>query len=423
MKRLMCIVFSVALLCVACTDTNVEQATGIQIDPSIETVAVSEIDQSFDSLAETIDSLTNITLDNAVVKTDTSNIEKLYSFQEHFASRLNNKDAYEEFLKVYQYIFPESDMDMDCLFYYGENSYNDDDHYLNKVTDYQDAIMDDAEDVLYFHYDESQKYSAEQGGVLLSATSPVGNDLSRFSRGELRKLVGCGLEVVYIPTEPIAICSPDSAETYLLCDGVECAICDAVDMFENYVNSIPVTDEGCEQTSIEVSYVNVYSIDDETYAYQMILTKSYQSVMFDSTCAGSFNDYGTDDYVMLLAQGFVANSYDVDYADFSNRLMRVSEQKEIEKIMTAGEAVRIASEQLTDNVTFELQQMDLVYCQKEAEGSDASSPESYCYDVAPSWKMYLYNANDDKTYICYVDAGTALNFRYQTVSGSALIGE
>ena len=61
---------------------------------------------------------------------------------------------------------------------------------------------------------------------------------------------------------------PDSTESFTLLDGKEISIKDAVAFYENYINSIPVTEPPVFK--IHVDQVDVFRLDDEHYALKLI---------------------------------------------------------------------------------------------------------------------------------------------------------
>ncbi len=71
---------------------------------------------------------------------------------------------------------------------------------------------------------------------------------------------------------------------------------------------------------------------------------------------------------------------------------------------------------MSDNVTFEVQVVELIYttipAQDENGYIDIDNPSS---KIEPSWKFTLYNPNDQLVYVCYVDAVDGKNFRYYKI--------
>ena len=83
---------------------------------------------------------------------------------------------------------------------------------------------------------------------------------------------------------------------------------------------------------------------------------------------------------------------------------------EINQIVSAKQAVQIASDTLTGNVEFELKSVDLVYSQSKDNDTKLSA-----FIARPEWKVTTFNPNDSYNYVVYVDAETG-NSRYQKFS-------
>ena len=81
----------------------------------------------------------------------------------------------------------------------------------------------------------------------------------------------------------------------------------------------------------------------------------------------------------------------------------VIEKKEITEMITAGEALRLLSEQIGDNSVYEVHGIELVY-------RNCEIPEDKISEISdilePKWKIITINQNDDKYTLFYVDVVT-----------------
>ncbi len=63
------------------------------------------------------------------------------------------------------------------------------------------------------------------------------------------------------------------------------------------------------------------------------------------------------------------------------------------------------SSELTNHITFEVNRIELVYCQECIPDENGHlNLETYAMKISPWWKFTLYNVNDGLTYVFYIDA-------------------
>lgn len=169
----------------------------------------------------------------------------------------------------------------------------------------------------------------------------------------------------------------------------------AVSYFEKeYLKSLPC--EFDKHYSLFVSRTDVYKISSDTYGYLLNFSPAYDGIAFDSKVESVSADSG-DRHFADIYQAFMVNADDVDVV-INLRFSKVTpSEKEIEKIVPMQKAFDIASESLTDQVTFRVDSVQFVYSGKYNEDYTKAK-------LHPSWKICAYNPNDEYNYDVYVDA-------------------
>lgn len=401
------------LLLTACSDKNEPIDSG---ETTVKTAVIINKEEAI----EVINRNPNMTADDSFEVGITPNIDKISSFVLHYAPRQSNKDFYDDFLSMYEYLFPDHELNNDYFLYYGKNSYVEFDDDGNMTSDLKKAndnyadIISNEEDVLYFLYDESW-YGADhtKNQVCAEFTSPICNDLSRFNKGRTAQISQTDISLEsFNPKyyfESVGKYSPDSSASFMLADK-EVPINEAVDYFESYINNLPYPEDPI--LDMCVVSVDVLKLNDDIYGYCFTTTKRYGGIPFDSMESGTaYSDF--KNYSFVLGQGFMVESNDVDYVYGIYRSQTISNFKEYSEMISLENASEIISSSLTQNVVFEVKKAELVYSEKSVDGLNVDV-DDYIQPTAAAWKFTLFNPNDNLTYVCYVDAANGENFRYYT---------
>ncbi len=353
---------------------------------------------------------TNFTADENIHANVPKTIDHVSTFFRGTTPELPPKEAIEDFKAAFAYLFPGHEFDESCFYYIGPDSTldveNRNQYGYKTVAESYDKIISGESVVNLFSYNESYG-TYKEDRVNLVAQSPFGNTLTTVNKCVSIKLAyQMGLSSspgseLFFPSEYFAYVgsfSPDSDEVFKLMDK-EISIKDAVKFFEDYVNGWPCSIES--YFSIRVTDVYVYKVKEDLYSYYFTLTQTYEGVPFDYAVPGGpggrFN--------RELAYGGMIKSDDIDYIYGGCRTETVMEEELFPEIISFEEAVKIASEKMTEYVDFNVWWAGFVYCIDSDIGGSGKLGETK-NPIFPAWKLMAYNPNDDNDYTCYVNALT-----------------
>lgn len=357
-------------------------------------------------------------------------------------SEADMQECYDQFIEMFEYIFPDREMKDDYFLYIGGSStleYGDFDEEgyvdiiknFNKVSDYYDQIVSGEEGNVGFTYDETWFRTPEMAQwndyICLSLPSPYGYGAAEINKGKAAYLSGKvtsdivdvkGIEVYpilesYDPItyfECVGTYSPDSTESYKLTDK-ETPINEAVVFYEEYIRQLPCPGDPTVDTC--VVEVKVLKLDEQTYGYYYKTAGRYNGVPFDTINEGSMSEFKYD---FSGGYGFMLESNDVDVICSFRRLQEMDNVIEYKEIVSLQKAIEIMNQNLTAEVDFEVQKAELVYNEQYITVGGRINMETYERNVVPSWKVTMHNSNDNKTYVCYVDAKDGGNFDYYTMN-------
>lgn len=347
-------------------------------------------------------------------------------------------EYYNQFTDLFAYLFPGHELNSDYLFYTGDQSSLEYDENgkrikgLNLVRDYYDDLASGNQGRVNFLYDETwnQDVTEWNDPVCLELGCPIGYGYAIFYKGDAAYYSGMIDDSIqgikrypilesYDPIDYFSVVgmySPNSTESFQLTDK-EVSIKEAVEFFEDYMNNLPVS--GNVTLDVTVSEVLVLEIQKDLFGYYFYTSGKYDNVPFDHIRMGSSNPSPTYDDVSFGGYGFMLKSDDVDVVYSLLRRQVIESPSYLSEIISLNDAIQRISKALTSNVVFDVQKIEFVYTQKMAKEKDV--PFDYVVyprKVTPSWKMTLYNANDDLTYICYVNAKDGEGFRYYSTSAN-----
>lgn len=355
-------------------------------------------------------------------------IDHVSEFYTGFSDPLPRQEALDEFCTVFEYLFPEKELNKECLYYYAElpgdpknttqslddlpltqeyySSIHQQPIYNEKnYESYINGTLGDERAGSYFFYDEG-KYPNENP-VAIMMRSPFGNDLCAFNKGQAHKFLKNENEkyfvsVLFYPQnrmELIKTLPPDSEEKYKL-SGKEISVKDAVKFFENYIASIPCANKNSAY-GIHVNDVGVYKINDENYYLGFTCSRIHDGIHFDyydgkiSVNTNEFPD---------LSQGGMACGDDVNDVYGTYRAQVIDKESAIDysEVVPFENAIKLAVDTITDYVDFEVERAELIYTQDSGNSKFGEAIDK----VSPKWKFLLHNPNDDRYYAVYVDALT-----------------
>lgn len=397
-------------------------------------IAVSAFVFDQQETINTINAQKNLKASKDIIFDVPEDVSSIGEFKYDILPQASFKDFEEDFLDLFEFIFPESIMNKDEKTYlYVDTTPQIEGTPVLSVEEHRNELLNGERQFLLLYYDEftGNDFKYEEGQVMLQATTPMGCEMVRFNRGKIRKYlmdltaeyaddnneatvpymgVMEGFDISMMFSE-IATHSPDSQQSYKLIDR-EVKICDAVKIYTEYVNSLPFMHD--KDIGYTVSQVEVYRLDDSTYCYRMIATLTYKGIPFNRGETGIFGDtYNQKGEIIntpynVFLSGIVAYSNEVDSIEGFPVSHTVSDYRKYDKLLSADSAVKTISSYMSEEIEFEVLSLELLYSGDFPEGNDF-------YNLRAVWKMILRNHNDGKDYYCYIDAETGDNFCYTAI--------
>lgn len=375
------------------------------------------VDYTKDEVKDMINSCENLQVSDDFFYTSIpKTIDHVSELKYGYSYQLEPEEETEEFKTVFKYLFPDHEFDESCwLLYDTRNSISSDDGFLHLndkdvYNSYINSTHTDDEVLSFICYDERE--SPREDSVSLYFRSPFGNDYCVFNKGFLNKFLANknGEEKYYayelyslgdedFGFETAAVYPPDSEEKFKLLDDKEISIKDAVTFFENYAASIPSSVNS--PFGIHVNEVNVYKLDEEHYGFEMITSREFEGIPVNFTWDGTDVDGINRD----MAYGIMVKTDDVDHMYGTFRACLGYDEVKHTDFIPFNEAVQTISEKMTAYVGFEVLRAELVYCWGNNVGTGDKVGEVR-RELYPSWKLLLYNPNDDTRYAAFVNALT-----------------
>ena len=403
-----------------------------------ETVSLSALSINIENITDKVNSLPNMQISDKIEIHIPYDVSHVYEYKTETQLDANMENYYNDFIKMFEYLFPEHEINNDFLFYIGGNSelkYDDNGNIaqnFNKVSDWYNKLIDGEEGRVNFLYDETwfRDMTEWKEPVCFEVGNPIGCGYAVINKG---KTVELNNSKIYDDTlnaerypllesydpadwlEYVGTYPPDSMGSFKLSD-TDITINDAVIFFEEYINELPYPKTS--NTKTVVVDVDVYKVSEDIYGYNFLTTKEYQGITFDYMKSGTVHSK-FEEYTITIGNAFMVESNDIDIVYGYYRLQNVVSEKSYNDIVTINTAAEHISQEMTDGVVFEIQKIELVYAEiptKTSEGYiDIENPSS---SVSPAWKFTLYNSNDNLRYVCYLDAIDGENFRYYTSPAS-----
>ncbi len=355
------------------------------------------------------------------------------------------KEKLKHFLEVYKYLFPDNEFYPEYMYLGGSYDlqlYKHYDDFLKQAAfeehdsvdegansypqffygdlsyAYQDEVEDNGLGPTYVIYEFEGKVDNpihREDSVLFCTGYPLGCWHFVFNRGVAGR-IACDagvennpLKDVFSPEnyfECVGAYLPDSEESFKLLDK-EVKIKDATAFFENYINTLPGLNEPV--VNLKVREVLVYKLNDDSYGYYYNCSREYDEIPFNYGLRGSISGYAP---MADICYGFMVYSDEVDFAYHPGTETVIVDEKQYTDMIPFEEAIKIASEKLTEHVNFEVKSASIVYDLNM--GTDSTGRTVYPAHAA--WKFVMYNKNDNLYYTCYLNARDRDKFNYSTSS-------
>lgn len=435
MKKTICkrmtvaLVLTTTVIFTGCSNSNTNS------NLSEKQILVSELSSVEGKALEVFNDTPNLTADEKLELLLPNNINEIYSYTSKTSQEYDMESYYNNFVDLFSYVFPNHKMDNKYFLYWGGSSsieYDDEGNLtkdLNKVQYNYEKLISGEEGRAYFIYDESWYQDLEKcnSPVCLEIGNPMGYGFTTINKGKTVELsnikktdpitnqsVYPRLES-YNPSEyleKMGSYSPDSTDSFKLSDK-EMKISDAVIFYEDYINSLPYPKE--KNCNTVIRSVDVYKVTDDTYGYYFNTNKEYKGVEFDympnETMHSKYDEYST-----YWGFGFMVESNDIDIIGAAFSLENACDITTYDKVISLTDAAKIVSSNLSSNVTFNVETIELIYTSiPKIDKNGFIDIEDPSTKNSPAWKFTMRNPNDKLTYACYVDAVDGENFRYYKI--------
>ncbi len=465
MKKLLCFLLILSILAVSsCSKKNDNEIDSE--NTGSETLSVSDI-KKIDKI-ENIN-YKNIKCDLLEVKLDTD-AEKVYNYTWSYYPFLNSNDFYNDFSGALSNIFPEHTINEKAMVFNGarfrelQTEFNNKMEPIEKeinqkvtemvsegvidssqaieyskqlrkeyieehpeiqykipsVADYKDSIVSGEEDVKFLIYTEEEVETVNgERKIFFESQSPVGNGIFIMQKGLWVEeyFTKNGLEVPFLETifpdsklEKIGDYDISSEEKVKLLDK-EVTVKEAVEAFEKDVNSYDFSDKINKDTEIVACAVSSYKLKDDIVVLKFLCTLKYKGIQRDYL---PFNCsyFGSAGYPVYCF-GYMVKSDEADVLYNYPRVMKAEEQEVFEEVISPEKALQTVSENLTQEVEFELKDVQLVYFSEDRSYElGREGFEKVKIKTTPEWKFSLYNKNDERYYYAFVHAGDGSGFHY-----------
>lgn len=417
MKRIT-LLFCVVLLCLTGCRKKTEQYDSVE---NVFASAASELEK-----LQKNNTLKNLNLDSCILSIP-DGVTELYPITCTEEERLchTNKEFAESFQKQFAYYFPDVTLRENkiiCDFDYKTGVTDIFSHKREGETENETDCFTDVGNCFFhnkhhFEADETSSYYLGYfgGDVFLSVNNTKAMNPQRMNRGIATRLLTPEEKFQMDPPffmetwnkdkypAPKKIYANDgkhNEEVYHLLEG-DVSIGEALDYLENdFLQSLPFSYQ--ENQGIAVDSIRVIPLDDTSYCYMFILTLEFEKMPFATGPATATIVSPESDYVFFASAAVMTGAKTVDFCAFPYGKDIVKDGKPYDKILHLEEAVRLAGDTLSKEYIFELQQVSFVYqlTKDKSEFMNSYAPMT----GTPSWQFDIYNPNDGKTYVVYVQA-------------------
>lgn len=339
----------------------------------------------------------------------------------------------EDFEAAFKYLFPDREINTEYLKYDKYLGFDSETGSISEIGFVKDA--DEVPDEITLTYDEMpERTEVWTSPVYMEIPYEIGAGGGVMDKGEAAYIAGKVDRDLYgnvVPSDTynqlnsfgaasffpeVGMYTPQSEKSFKLLDG-EMKICDAVKFVEDYINNIPISTGLVRNVQTSVYNVYVLRLGEDTYGYYFMTQPSFRGVIGNPAISGSYSgeniyDAGHFGYALMVRRDDVDCIKGICGSDWT---FDVNVCKEVIPVETAIKAV---SEKLTQSVTFEVISVDLVYV-GEFDKDEQGYVNIDTYDAArkPAWRITAGNLNDNRTYICFVEAAGDGKFSYYSTPG------
>lgn len=314
-------------------------------------------------------------------------------------------------------LFPESEMRSDENYYYFisetvESYFNDEGVLIHPniyKSDYLKRIKSGELQIESFLY-QTDLYGVHDVDEYFWMMGSY-NGLVKMNRGTCMRLADKERSIAgWMPRDDypvIAQCFLPDTTAFMLDNG-QVTVDGAASFCEDYFANTALYTKDIA-TKLKVSSVNVLQIDDDKYAYLMFLARSYAGVPFDAmNMEGGISDFSDNNkYIFASSEALMTRSDEIEYCYLSSIYDDIKPTgKRIDNIISLEKAADIVSESMTHYITFQVENISLVYCCK------LSDEEGLYATASANWRFQLHNPNDDRTYVVFVNAVDGHCFYY-----------
>ncbi|GHV05420.1 hypothetical protein FACS1894217_02260 [Clostridia bacterium] len=354
--------------------------------------------------------------------------ETYYDLELAYSDEGDFKRFYDESVPFIKYVLGEDKFDENALYFIGTDSEYQiedfEDGYTivgppEKVSDHYETLVNNPEYCYAIEYNtEFLVDESSDSYEYFSFIKPIGISYLRFNKGETADLLGryadtgkrrnLGSWLPILTESVVGAYLPDSDAEFALADG-KTSIKSAVEVCENFLKSLPYPKNPV--FTPKVANVNVFPINDD-FGFMLNVTKAYNDIPFDYYTPSRTTDFLQ--YSPTVWEVYMCNSTDVDVMYSLPNGQIVTNSTEQKDVVTLKSALEIISKKLSQTVQFDVKKIELLYC--ETAHPDSGSEYKDMKQLAKlAWKVTLYNVNDDRTYVTYIDAKDGENFRYYIV--------
>lgn len=356
---------------------------------------------------------------------------KAYKFTSFYVPDYSGKSAYtpkmeiEDFRRVFAYLLPGHELREDCFTYQWTKGVEDVNN-LPENPEVEEGLVKDfskTDGLISFQYDERDKVDSP---VIVVPGKDIGSGYLELNKGKLVGYVQAN-DLLEEPLDArdyfldrhfpvVGKYAPTSEKSFKLLDK-EVKICDAVCFYEDYINNMPIAQHLEKNILTKVHSVTVLQIG-EIYGYYFETQMQLSGVNYDVRYTGRIaSDYGTDNLHGQSGRGFMLESDCVDIVDGAFLHENLMNVENVEKVLSAEEAINKFSDRLTKAVKFTVNSLEFVYYKSYVPDENGYlNTQTNEAKVVPAWKLTAYNPNDKLTYFCYIDAADGSDFRYFAIS-------
>lgn len=341
-----------------------------------------------------------------VLEFTTKTLDNNYDLLQDF----NFNSLYSGFKEMYSYYFPDRDFDENYLYYTGNNSVEEWDDsgnqisFLHKVKDDLNILKSDEGDSVGLIYDEGIGKENKNGCIEFNCYP----DLNIGGIGIINRN-----NYDFYSYKKTAFLPPNSNQSFLLEDK-DVSISEAVKYFEDKINKAPYPQN--KNCTLRVAAVNVLDMGNGKFCYNMLCSYDINGILTEFSY-GEINSRKISKYgSQVSSYGYMMKSDEIEMLQLCNPFIIMEDIKQYESISAFEDAISLISSKLTNEVEFEVQRAELVYCYQPVKtNSGYYDINGYPSKVYPVWKLTLFNPNDLYTYLCYVSAdGT--DFDYSVIT-------